>query len=387
MQFRFYILSILFLLNLTYAESQRGMWVVRHALKSDAEIEKLIRISSDLDITDLYVQVYALGESYLRTPKNSNQDTYRRNNNNFKKVLRFAKANQIKVHAWLNMFYVWSRKKLLADPMHPIRIAEKSILRSPELEQLPDLALLQKMGIEGYFIDPIDREYRTYIKNIITNLCSFYSLDGIHLDYIRYPQKEVSFSPQGRTEFMMNHFVDPVDGFIDSEEYIQKQGFDTYNHLSQTYYNFLNQNLSSFLNEITNHIKYFDSDLIVSCAVKSDLFKARHTFVQNWDEWLVKNYCDRVLMMNYDTVSANFVRNLENPRQDELRDRIVIGISTYNQSEQAVIKRINWTKQYGYGGYALFSFNHLSETSNYMERIAKLFRGGKYKKGLLPTSF
>jgi uncharacterized lipoprotein YddW (UPF0748 family) len=109
--------------------------------------------------------------------------------------------------------------------------------------------------------------------------------------------------------------------------------------------------------------------------------------MQGWDDWLNKNQCDRVLIMNYDTVTTNFVNNLENPRLNNLRNRIIVGISTYNQSEQSVFDRINWTRQYGFAGYALFSFNHLSDTPQYTEKITRLINGGKYKAGLLPASF
>ena len=97
-----------------------------------------------------------------------------------------AHKRNIKVHVWFQTFYV----------------GNKPPETNPEyiLAQKPNWANYQKRNAysdtipysvsehNGYFIDPANPEVRDYLQNILKEIIENYNVDGINLDYIRYPQ-------------------------------------------------------------------------------------------------------------------------------------------------------------------------------------------------------
>ena len=87
----------------------------------------------------------------------------------------------IEIHAWLTTFVATTRKIEVLDSTHvyfqrPEWITYDYHKRSMD----PD-------SHEGAFLDPGIPDVHRYLLNIIMDIVSNYDLDGIHLDYIRYP--------------------------------------------------------------------------------------------------------------------------------------------------------------------------------------------------------
>ncbi|HID40156.1 MAG TPA: hypothetical protein EYP36_11680, partial [Calditrichaeota bacterium] len=165
------------------AKEHRGLWVVRYALSSQKEAQRVVQTARDLHITDLYVQVYALGQAWYPSNVAVVYPRLKKQNDHFAVLLTQAKRAGIRVHAWLNVFFIWANEKPPANRNHPFNRFRESILNPKEAQSLESYAWFKKQGIEGFFIDPLDQQYRQFIKDLITELVYGYGLDGIHLDY------------------------------------------------------------------------------------------------------------------------------------------------------------------------------------------------------------
>ncbi len=100
-------------------------------------------------------------------------------------VVDFLKAEGIGVHAWLCLF-----QENLEDP-------------SPIVKNNPNIVLVNKKGRSNFeeptwsdvdpkyntlWICPSSEIYINYLKDIIREITDNYKVDGIHLDYVRYPE-------------------------------------------------------------------------------------------------------------------------------------------------------------------------------------------------------
>ena len=73
--------------------------------------------------------------------------------------------------------------------------------------------------------------------------------------------------------------------------------------------------------------------------------------------------------MNYETDFIQFKENTIKAMQLNLAERIIIGISTYNQNVSAVAKRLDFLAKYSFRGQALFSYNFLKDNTDYLTEL------------------
>ncbi len=366
---RVYFILLLIILNFGYARNHTGLWVVRYALQSADEVDNILQTADQLDITDLYVQVRALGHVYYNSRQTMQHAGQVNGDGVLQNLIRKAKTRGLRVHAWINVLYIWSGSAAPDSEQHLFYLAEDALVRKPGQDQIPGYGELKSAGIEGYFVDPLNRQNINQINLLIKELIEKYNVDGIHLDYLRYPELNYSFSPAGRTAFLLRYYVDPAKFYLNQNKFISERGLRSYMYVDDLYKNFLRDNIARCLTEIRDHIRMLDENVVLSVAVKPDPDIARQKYFQDWGSWLKKDLCDRVLLMNYQTDFALFKNNVSEALKANDQKRLIIGISTYNQDEAAVSQRINYVSKLSTGGYAIFSYNYLAENKTFLRNL------------------
>lgn len=335
--------SLLFLLLFftlpTYSQS---IWIVRDALKSKNSIENIISNVEKLRCNKIFIQFRALGEVYF--PNVDNMPSVATNHKLILKMIKQAKTKGIEVHAWLNVNYIWGTKKDQVNPHHVLNKDTHAILKTID----------NTYSQEGIYLHPVAEENLKQLKNIITTLNKLYALDGIHLDYFRFPKETLLFSNIGRTRFMLEHYYDPYLFIMENKKRENKQNYE---RVYNAYKTFLTSELDTALVRIKNHLAHTNNKLKLSIAVKPSFINAKNRYNQNWLKWLEKGWCDFVITMNYAPDKNNFNKNLIVP--DRVKDRIIQGIATYNIKKHEVASRINKVKNSNFAGYALFSYNYI----------------------------
>src|SRR5678815_2789298 len=128
-------------------------------------------------------------------------------------LITVAHRSGIEVHAWLNIYYVWSDTKH-APPAGHVAVTHPEWLLSDakgtRMDHVP-ASKWKAQGIEGSFISPGVPEYRRHMVDVVHELVRNYQVDGIHLDYIRFPNKTYSYDPVSRSRFLLRYGVDPVE--------------------------------------------------------------------------------------------------------------------------------------------------------------------------------
>lgn len=96
-----------------------------------------------------------------------------------------AHQNGIRVHAWLCSLY-----------------DENYARRHPEQSRFHFTKGRQSAAVDMPYVNPDSAEYLSYMQNIVTEILKGYSVDGIHLDYIRFNHMVSGWSDEDRKALM-----------------------------------------------------------------------------------------------------------------------------------------------------------------------------------------
>jgi uncharacterized lipoprotein YddW (UPF0748 family) len=361
------VIGSVFAISAVSAADQRGIWVVRQAFASQRDMDRFFQAMDQLQITDIYYQVRALGETFyspaVPEPSVKIEPDW------LEILLDRAHRRGMRVHAWLNVLYIWSGNKTPEKDAHIFNHSRVTVLRAAGDAGLPEYAQLRRMGVEGFFVDPQDDGNYYSISSAIHDLHDRYELDGFHLDYFRYPNFDYAFSPLNRAGFYLKYFIDPAKVYQNLSEFTETRGEAACQYIDNSFREFLSDRLTVLLQNLRRQIKTANAELQLTIAVKPSRSKARQIYMQPWDDWLDNGLCDGVLLMNYIPDYNEFRNNLKEAESVHDRKRIVIGIGLYNLAEDAIAPRLTEAGKSGFGGVALFSYNYLNEHRQLLSRL------------------
>lgn len=118
-----------------------------------------------------------------------------------------------------------------------------------------------------------------------------YPLDGLHLDYIRYNDRGVDFSPAARRAFEQWRGRGPL---TDWPRCAINGGT-----LSQEFEHFRVETITSFVREVSRRVHAVRPNIKISTAVFAGYPECVRNVGQDWGAWLKNGYVDFVCPMNY----------------------------------------------------------------------------------------
>ena len=194
----------------------------------------------------------------------------------------------------------------------------------------------RKNGFEGIYLSPGHPSVNKYLIRIFKELVDNYDIDGIHLDYIRLHDQGYGKNPYAVANFRKyNKNSKKIDVF----------SLDQYTN--QEWNDFLRKSITALVSDTKDMITLSNPRIELSAAVKPNLYEARERFSQEWDVWLVAGYLDKAFVMNYAADLKVFAANIDimyDNLPKKYRDRVVMGIATYNQSPQEALTKVKYTK-------------------------------------------
>ncbi len=362
--------ALLFCINnilIASAFNVRALWVVRDHVANKESIDRVLMFAEQNNYNHLFFQIRGRGDAYYNSRlvprshllKDTDFDP-------LQYILKKAKGTSIKIHAWLNVYYLWSyyekptqNNHVLLN--HPEWLDTKVPDQMDVGKVLKSMKKDRKINGEGFYLAPTHPEVDAHLQNIITELLQNYNLDGIHFDYIRYHALGWGMNPTG-LKFFLNYSIG-MPG-LPALEVKQKPSFDDYKRSA----------ITKFLNKASMRIKAYQPKCIISAAVKPNLFNAKNTFGQEWDVWLTRGYIDWAVPMNYSNENRTFENNLKIIKDNipsKYLNRIIMGIGAYNQNPRFAGQKIYRAGKYDFGGISIFSYTVFKEQPNYAKQIIK----------------
>ena len=196
----------------------RALWVLRTSLGSTESITTLVHTARDHGFNTLLVQVRGRGDAYYASSLEPRAADLQRQPASFDPLATvLAKAHDagLRVHAWVNINLVSSAADLPIAPTHLVhrhpewlmvpRDLVQELSRVPEespayVGKLARWTRAQTSGpaaaasLEGLYTSPILPAAADHVNNVVRDLVTRYAVDGVHLDYARYPTERFDYS-------------------------------------------------------------------------------------------------------------------------------------------------------------------------------------------------
>ena len=367
-----FVALLFFLTSSIFAEGfdVRALWVVRDHIISKDKIDEVLEFAKENNYNHLFVQIRGRGDAYYKSQLVPQSHLLTKTDfDPLAYILKKGHETNIKIHAWFNVYYLWSSSDSPSQSSHLLYSHSEWLdTKSPDpinIEQtLEKMRQKSNSNGEGFYLAPTHPEVDAHLQNVITELLQNYSLDGIHFDYIRYHDLEWGLNPVGLKLFL--NYNNSMSG-LSSRQVMGKQ----------TFLGFKQSAITGFISKASTRIKAYQPDCIISAAVKPNLVNARNTFGQEWDVWLAAGYIDWAVPMNYSMDLRTFNNNIQIIKDnlpDKYMDRIVMGIGTYNQTPRSAGKKIYHTGRNDFGGISIFSYTVFQNKPTYASKLFKYLK-------------
>ncbi len=378
----------------------RALWVVRNTMASPDSVKEMVRRAKENGFTDLVVQVRGRGDAYYNSRVEPRADELAKQPESFDPLsLTLDEAHRVgmKVHAWINIYVVANIETLPHAKGHliyqhpewlmvPRGIAKELYNidpKSPEyIEKLIEYTRGNRTELEGLYASPANPDVKENLIKIWLDVAERYEVDGMHFDYVRYPNTNFDYSRAS-----LDRFRTELEKGLDVEgrEALEAQ-FDldplayTVNFQNR-YAQFQRQQVTDLVERIYKGVKHLKPYAIVSAAVFANDEDAARSKFQDWKQWLRLGWLDVACPMAYTPDSDAFRKQIGNAVSRSSGKQIWAGIGAYKQTADSAVEKIRATRELGAQGFILFSYDSsvkaspdLNPQGDYLERVREAWR-------------
>jgi len=370
----------------------RALWVTRGTLATPTGIAQMVRAAQDGGFNTLIVQVRGRGDAYYRSKFEPRAAELERLPDFDPLAETLTRAHQagLKVHAWVAINLVSSAVDLPRSRQHiiyrqpdwlmvPRELAAEMMNvdpRSPEyVGRLARWTRAHARDVGGLYASPIHPWAATHVTAVIDDIVSNYEIDGVHLDYVRYPGEEFDYSRPALQQFKVAirpQLSDDERRRADAQERIDPLAYATL--FKERWTSFRQSRLTTLLMRVRTAIKAAKPEIILSAAVLPDATHAKESRLQDWRLWLDQSLLDALCPMAY-TQDVDAFSDQVRGAQDVAGDVSVwAGVGAYRLSSTATLAHIAAARRLKAAGIILFSYDSLITPPNSASSLAELGR-------------
>jgi len=369
----------------------RALWVVRTTLTSPESVARMVANAKASGFNTLIVQVRGRGDAYYtgsvepRPPSLAAMPGF----DPLATTITYAHDAGLKVHAWINInlvggldlpasadHIVYRHPDWLMVPAALAQDLARVDVKSREyVSRLARYARTRPTDVEGVYLSPVTDASAEYTTAIVRAITKLYAVDGVHLDYIRYPGEDFDFGRQTLAAF--RETIGPtltaderrrLDARLASDPLIYTRTFP------DAWHSFRTSRLTALVSQIRTAVKTIRPDAVISAAVAPDPAVAAAHRLQDWRSWLSRNLIDVVCPMAYTQDAATFASQMIAARQAAGAHPIWAGIGAYRLTPVQIADNVQTARRLGADGVILFSYDSLTEPSRgpgYLAEVAR----------------
>ncbi|MEU5366840.1 family 10 glycosylhydrolase [Streptomyces sp. NPDC005925] len=263
-----------------------------------------------------------------------------------------AHERGIELHAWVHTFFVGVDSAGGPGPVltaHP----EWAAVEREDVGSNGPRPSRQEPGY--YFVDPAMPQPRAYIRSVFEEVLDDYAVDGLHLDYIRYPVSQpydasFSYSDYSRQAFEKEYGVDPYALTPDDPQWEQ---WDAWRE----------RNITTFVASVRDMQERVKPKTALSAAVFADPVDGLKKKFQNWGAWVDAGYMDFLTGMSFGSSPESVAKDTKVMR--ERVGDVPLYTATYgpfNGSPAPLMSdQLQAVKDADSDGTALFAYNQLNQ--------------------------
>jgi uncharacterized lipoprotein YddW (UPF0748 family) len=233
------------------------------------------------------------------------------------------------------------------------------------------------------FLDPANPAARHYLLSLFEEIVTRYKVDGLQLDYIRYPFQDAGagrsygYGAAARQQFQQLTGVDPIKLTPQSNPQLWQQWTD-----------FRAGQINSFVADTSALVHRIRPNLILSTAVFALPEHQRlQVLQQDWEVWARRGDINLIVLMSY-AMDTNRLQQLTHPwltEEANLGSTLVLpGIRLLHLSDSAIVDQMQALRDSSAGGYALFAVDNLNSN---LQQILNRTQGGGQSRQTAPIPY
>jgi uncharacterized lipoprotein YddW (UPF0748 family) len=374
------------------SKQARALWVTRTSLTSPEAIRQMVAEAQAGGFNTLVVQVRGRGDAYYagtiepRAPELAGKPSF----DPLASVLEHGHRAGLKVHAWVAVNLVSSSVTLPASRDHVIYRApewlmvprelaaemKKIDLRSPAyLGRLARWTRAHGSIVEGLYTSPLHPAAQDHTAAVIGEIAANYAVDGVHLDYVRFPNDEFDYSPAAMDQFrtaILPHLSEREKREAAARAVLDPVAYP--NLFPERWSDFRRSRLTSLVVKIRSMVKAVRPNALFSAAVVPDAQQAFDHRLQDWRGWLDHSLLDVVCPMAYTSDADVFQKQIVAARAYAGTRPVWAGIGAYQLSAAQTLAHIASATKIGADGVILFSYDSLTAPPNGAGSVSELGR-------------
>lgn len=289
--------------------------MVRDRILTMRACDDLLADAAERGIRELVVQVRGRGDAYYRsTLEPRAEDLVDPDFDPLAHLVRGGAAVGVRIHAWANIHFVWS-SRASALP----RAAGHLVNRHPDWLLRPDgVRYLDPVGGsdgEGIYADPANPDAARHTREVLVDIVTRYAVEGVHYDYVRYPQATYAASPEDHAH------------------------------------------ITRLVRDAAAELRAARPEAVISAAVFPDPVVAREQVLQRWPEWARDDLIDLLCPMAYRRDSTEVARLLGAARGAAPVTRMWGGLMAYAGETALLRAQVQAARDAGCEGAILFAYH------------------------------
>lgn len=363
-------------------EEVRALWVVRTSITSPAAIRQVIEFATRHGFNTLFVQVRGRGDAYYRSEIEPRAESLAGQPASFDplaKVLRQARAAtgraRLAVHAWINALYVWS------SPAPPTA-RDHLVHRHPDWLMVDRRRGRARVGRDReIFVCPSHPAVRAHLVAIARDVARRYPVDGIQLDYIRYPSADHCHCA-GCHERFAHWLAQQRSPRVRAASVARHPRHVLPNLYAAEWEQWRREQIGSLVREIRDAVRAARPEALLSaCTVAWGRWpgdfrrtEAYARLAQDWFRWMREGLVDAVAPMTYHRDTEAFQRWVSAVRAAAPGFPVWFGIGAFLCSPESAAEKVAVVRGAGAPGWSLFSYGACTRDGKddlYLQRMSR----------------
>jgi uncharacterized lipoprotein YddW (UPF0748 family) len=268
-------------------------------------------------------------------------------------AIETAHSLGLELHVWINTFPAWKAKDNLPSESYPRHV----------MLQHPEWIICDKNGDmmrpeEGYIsLSPGNPDVQNHISKVVMDIVKKYDIDGVHFDYIRYPEETVNNGYSGDK--------------ISKERFKSVEG----NPKKLEWEDWERDQINQFISNTSDLIKQSKPYLKVSAAVigryKQGKWNGYNSVYQDAKEWLKDGKVDFIVPMSYLKLEDFSNAMKEWKTIIDVKD-IYPGLAAYKANDwgwKEIWEEVASLRDSGFQGFVFFAVNSLDKVWNEIKDV------------------
>ena len=332
-------------------QQYRAFWAdaFHKGYKDPAQIDQMVEDVATAKCNAILMEVRNRGGSYfLKSMEPPVEDSdWSPSFDALQYLIEKAHARGIEVHAWYPVTPLWPLARAPLDPAHAWN------LHGPQAPGDSMWMTLTAGGKVSSSVDPGHPDVARYLADVVLDPVRNYDLDGIHLDYIRYPEDDdYGYNPKAVERFQRLQ--------------------------SPTFSQFRRDQVTSLVRQIYLRAAELKPSLKVSAALitwgdgpaTDAQFRAKDAYsrvYQDWRSWMEEGILDVGMPMNYfrQAQNASFLQNwVDFEKSRQYKRTMAIGVANYLNTIEDSVTQLRKVQATGVGGITFYSYASTNTLDN-----------------------